>query len=294
MIINADIPFELIIGGSIFIVALIGATVFFGSSWYDLKNNHPELHVLQKSRHKPFPPVITMVDPSGRMFLFNGEKENSKEIKLKKDDYGLLLDPLQTAKMPKSRFEDGTGCFYYGAGFHFPTDPNGARTIVQFVRRIRKEYHALNFIRDDVVLIELFTKSGDDLLNDIKNIMKSYPLEDYYEEVVKSTPKNKEPIPKEAITPESISSMIEEIKGKTKGWMVQPGWFSMNEGISLLPIGTMSSDMKRLETITKINTMNDMAKEATPWDSLVRFALIIMAALVIAYMVIVNVRPPGK
>jgi hypothetical protein len=125
------------------------------------------------------------------------------------------------------------------------------------------------------------------------NILKSYPLEDYYEEVIKTTPKGKVPTPKENITPKAISDMIEEIKGKTKTWQVQPGWFSMNEGIALLPIGTMSSDMKRLETITKINTMNDMAKEAAPWDSLVRFALIIMAAIVVAWMVIVNVRPPG-
>ena len=301
-----NLPFEVIIGGAVFLFCSVGAAVYFGNYYFDMKRKHPELHVMQKARTKPYPPVVAMVDPSGRSFYFNGEKERKQDCKLKKEDFGLLLDPNTVSKMPRSRLEDGTQVFYYGAGFHFPVDPNGARTIVQLVRKIRIEYPKLNFIRDDVVLLELLTKSGTDLPIDIANVMKMYPLEAYYEEMAKnaceapgglfkkkgSKTEERRPTYTE-ITIDELAEMIEEIKGKLKTWHVEPGYFSMHEGMNLLPIGTMSSDMKRLETVTKINAMNDMAKEAAPWDSLVRFFLIIMAAIVIAWMVISAMTPKG-
>ncbi len=297
-----NLPFEIVIGIGITLMCSVGAAAYFGIYYFDMKNKHPELHVFQKARKSPFPPVVAMVDPSGRFYHFNAEKERKQDCKLKKEDYGLLLDPNTVSKMPRSRLEDGTQVFMYGAGFHFPVDPNGARTIVQLVAKIRKEYPKLNFIRDDIVLLELLTKSGTDLPIDIANVMKMYPLEDYYEELArnaceapggvfkknrnKNQPAEEQKPSYKDISVDQLAEMIEEIKGKLKTWHVEPGYFSMHEGMSLLPIGTMSSDMKRLETITKINTMNDMAKEQAPWDSLVRFFLIIMAAIVISWMVI--------
>lgn len=298
-----NLPFEVIITLAIMLLGSVFAAIFFGNYYFDMKSKHPELHVLQKARKAPFPPVVAMVDPSGRAYFFNAEKEKKQDCKLKKEDYGLLLDPNTVSKMPKSRFEDGTQLFLYGAGFHFPTDPNGARTIVQQVRKIRDNYPQLNFIRDDIVLMELLTKSGTDLPRDIEKVMKMYPVEEYFEDLEKgweSNPKKRNKREQEQIdsqlgfkniTGEDITTVIEDIKGKSKLWRVEPGYFSMHEGTALLPIGTMSSDMKRLETITKINTMNDMAKEAAPWDSLVRFFLIIMAAIVIAWMVISAMTP---
>lgn len=301
MIVNADIPFEIIIGSGVFVMVLIGATVYFGTYWMDIRSKHPELHVLQKARKPPFPPAVGMVDPSGRTIWFNGEKEKASEIKLKNNDYGLLFDPYMVSRMPKTRFADGTGYFMYGAGFHFPTDANGARTIIQFVRNIRNEYPKLNFIRDDIVLMELFTKSGTDLPTDISNVLKMYPLEKpiidvetvVVEDNIDTELKELAIIEQtEKLTVDKIVELIEEIKGKTKGWMVKPGYFSIQDGMALLPIGTMSSDLARLESVTKLNTINNLQKEAAPWDSLVRFTVVIMGVIVIAWMVIVNVRPP--
>ncbi len=308
MILNMDIPIEIIIGAAVFVLVLFLAVVFLGTYYMDIRSKHPELHVLQTARKKPFPPVICMVDPSDKMLMFNGIKEKKTDIKLKKGDYGLLFDPYQTAQMPKSRLEDGTGMFMYGVGFHFPVSPNGARTIVQFINKIRKEYPKLNFIRDDIVLLELFTKSGTDLRKDIVNVLKMYPLENPIIDVDASNRISdqalsvlseeerieyfvQQQIKESKITVDEIAEMIEDSKGKTKGWKIESGWFSIHDGISLLPIGTMSSDMARLETVTKMNTANDLMKEPDQWMNTLKFIAIVGGMLILAWMIITAMKP---
>jgi len=249
--VSINIGYEMLGLAGVIVFVLFGASVYFGQYYFNMKSKNPELHVLNKARDAPFPPVITMVDPSGRQLYFNGDKERREDAKLKNEDYGLLLDPMLMGKLPESRLEDGTRQYFYGTGFYFPTSPNGARTIVQLIKKIRKEYPMLNFIRDDITLIELLFKAGSDLPKDIETVIKQYPLEDYFgDDVVQQD-----------INVDVLTSTFEEIKGKLKAWKVTPGWFSMHEGIALLPIGTQSNDMKRLETITKIHTMTDILKE---------------------------------
>lgn len=308
MIFNMDVPIEYIGAAGLLILVLFFGFFYFFNYWMDIRNKHPELHVLQTSRKKPFPSVIAMVDPSDKMLLFNGVLEKPTDIKLMKKDYGLLMDPHQATKMPKSRLEDGTGLFMYGAGFHFPISPNGARTIVQFVERIRKDHPTLNFIRDDIVLIELFTKSGTDLKADIINVLKMYPLEKLQDTTVNALNMDisnianisKEDLTKYLeseeqtdlkITVDDIAETVEDIKGETKGWKVHPGFFSMHDGISLLPIGTMSSDMTRLETVTKMNTANDFMKAPDPWMATLKFIALIGGGLLLAYMIISAMKP---
>ncbi len=306
MIFNIDIPLEYIGGAALFIMALFLGFFYFANYYMEMRSKHPELHVFQKSRKKPFPPVIAMVDPSDKLVLFNGVLEKKTGIKLDKKDYGLLLDPHQVTKMPKSRLEDGTGLFLYGAGFHFPTSPNGARIIVQFVNKIRKEHPKLNFIRDDIVLIELFTKSGTDLKADIINVLKMYPLEnDNSSTIIQADIENIQNLSKDELknylesseqtslklTVDDIADIVETIKGQTKTWKPQPGFFSMHDGISLLPIGTMSSDMTRLETVTKMNTANDFMKAPDPWMNALKFVALIGGGLILAWMIITAMKP---
>jgi len=281
--VSIEIGWELLGLSGVIAFALFAAAAYFGNYYFSMKSKNPELHVLNKSRDSPFPPVITMVDPSGRQLYFNGEKERREDAKLANEDYGLLLDPLLMGKLPESRLEDGTRQYFYGTGFYFPTSPNGARTIVQLIKKVRSEYKMLNFIRDDITLIELLFKTGADLPKDIETVIQQYPLEDYFGDDVVAND----------INVETLASIFEEIKGKLKSWKVTPGWFSMHEGLSLLPIGTQSNDMKRLETITKINTMNDIMKEAPVWESLLKIVVIVGGLLVLAYMIIVNVKPGG-
>jgi len=280
---NINIGFEYVTIAGVIVFILFAASAYFGNYYFNMRRNNPELHVMSAAREQPFPPIITMVDPAGRNLFFNGDKEKKEDAKLKNSDYGLLIDPLLMGKLPESRLADGTRQFFYGAGFYFPASPNGARTIVQLVRRIRKEYPQLNFIRDDITLMELLFKTGADLPKDIDTVIQQYPLEDFFGDNVEY----------HDINVNSLTATFEEIKGKLKAWKVEPGWFSMHEGLSLLPIGTQSNDMKRLETITKINTLNDIMKEPPAWEGLLKIVVIVGGLLVLAYMIIVNVRPGG-
>jgi len=306
-----NVPIEYIGGAALMILALFLGFFYFANYYMEMRSKHPELHVFQVSRKKPFPPVIEMVDPSDKTLMFNGVLEKKTGIKLAKQDYGLLIDPRQVTKMPKTRMEDGTNRFFYGAGFHFPVSPNGARTIVQFIGRVRKEYPKLDFIRDDIVLIELFTKSGTDLPKDVKSILKMYPLETSFISVDEFDRKTFEELSimdtkdqleyqktqlekEERLTVDKIVDMVEDAKGKIKGWTVQPGYFSMHDGISLLPIGTTASDMARLESITKLNDANDMAKTPDPWMNTLKFVALIGGGLILAWMIISAVNTGGK
>lgn len=160
---------------------LFAALFYFASYWMDLRQKCPELDVYLAARKKPRPLIVNLVDLSGRILTFKGTKVRPQDPHLKKDDYGLLLDPRLASKMPRSTLEDGTPTLFYGANFHFPIAPNGARTIVQLIRRIRRDYPQLNFIRDDIVLIELLTKSGEDLPKDISTVLAMYPQEEVVE-----------------------------------------------------------------------------------------------------------------
>jgi len=346
--VSYNIPMEIIGIVLGIIMALIGAVFYFGTYWYDMRKKNPELDVFLKARKPPYPPIISMVDLSGRMFCFVGEKDKPHDVKFKKDDFGLLLDPRFASKAPRTRLEDGTTILFYGTNFHFPLDLNGARAIVQTVKKIRHEYPELDFIRDDIVLLELLTKEGEDLYHDVREVLHRYPqeIEEIEEpssihlpkirlpkslrriiskeeieenenagviEPQKETDKtdkteNADPeteteaendIPIEDIavmddtlTEDDIVEIVEEIKAKLKQWKIEPGFFSLKEGLELLPIGTTSTDMKRVETITKINTQNEIGYRPT-WEDTAKFIGIVVAIIVVAYMVISALKPPG-
>lgn len=94
------------------------------------------------------------------------------------------------------------------------------------------------------------------------------------------------PLKKTPLTEGQLKTIIEEIKGKLKTWKVEPGYFTMKEGLELLPIGTTSTDMKRIETITKINTQNDMAKAGENYMMYLYVVGGLATVMVVAYMVI--------
>ena len=281
-----NIPLEYLGIAAIIVMAMLIGLVYFFIYWSDMRSKNPELHVFNKARAKPFPDVVALIDLSARHFFFNAEKDKPHDVKLKKDDYGLLLDSRLASKRPRSRLEDGISIMYYGTNFHFPVDPNGARSIVQLVRKIRKEYPQLNFIRDDIVLLELLTKSGEDIAHDVSIVLEMYPFEAYGTEPIQKVSKGKEIDKIVCTTPEDLKTLIEQIKGKLKDWRVEPGWFSMKEGLELLPIGTTSADMKRAVTIEKINTQNEMGKPQEWWKDMFPVFILGMSAMVVAWLVI--------
>lgn len=300
--VSIDLPMEVLGFIGLVIMALFAGCVYFGTYWLDMRQKNPELHVMTAARKPPFPKVVVMVDKSGRHMFFNGIKEKPQDAKFKEDAYGLKLDPALASKMPQSRLEDGTPILYYGVNFHFPTDPNGARAIVQLVKKIRKEYPQLNFIRDDIVLLELLTKSGEDLPNDVKVVKNMFPFEASAEQGTPQKPtafgwlkgtKNPsentdttEAKEQTQLTEKELVNLIEEIKGQLKSWKIEPSSFSMKEGLDLLPIGTTGTDMQRIESITKIATQNDLSKDKPGWEDAAKFLAIIVGIVVVAYMVI--------
>jgi hypothetical protein len=287
---GVNIPLEYLGFAGLIVMAMFIGLVYFFIYWSDMRSKNPELHVFNTARHKPFLDIVALIDLSGRHFFFNAEKDKPHDVKLKKDDYGLMLDSRLASKRPRSRLEDGISIMYYGTNFHFPVDPNGARTLVQLVRKIRKEYPQLNFIRDDIVLLELLTKSGEDIGHDIKIVLEMYPLESLCETGTEKVAKGKEKDKIECITEDDLVKLLKEIKGKLKDWRVEPAWFSMKEGIELLPIGTTSADMKRAVTIEKINTQNEMGRPLEWWKDMLPVFILGMSAMVIAYLVVTAMK----
>ncbi len=272
-----DLSYEILGAIGVIEFLLFAGLVFFGTYWLDIRSKNPELAALNDARKKPFPPVIGLVDLSDRVLFFSGVKDKPHDVKLKKSDYGLLLDPRLASKMPKSRLEDGTPFLLYGVNFHFPISINGARTIVQVIRKIRDEYPKINFIRDDFVLLELLTKSSsEDLYHDIKEVLKTYPVEAESEDI---------------ITEEILANTIEEIKSRLKDWGIKSGWVSLKEGIDSLPIGTTSMDMKRVETTARDLERNDMQGEKHTWDDAAKFLVVGVVIIVVSYMVITAMKP---
>jgi len=294
--VSIDLPLEYIIGIGILILALAGAALFFGMYWLEMRDKNKELDVFLTARKKHLP-IISLIDLAGRLYLFVGEKHKPQDIKYKNDTFGLIIDSAQASKKPRSSLQDGTPLIFYGINFHFPLDPNGARGIVQLIHNIREEYPQLNFILDDIAIMELLTKSGDDLYNDVQEVLYRYPQEKEPEDIIQtakrhlfSRKKATTQEPTEVYTAEQIVGIFEEIKGRMASWNVKSGYINMKEAISLLPIATTSRDMLAVETVTKIATQNDMNKDLKWWQEMATPFLYVVGAMVVGFMVIMALR----
>lgn len=264
--------------GFISVAALINFLLLFylGNYFWDIRSNYAEIHAHKAAKDKPYPPVIDLVDNSGRHFIFSGEKEKNHSLTLKNEDYGLMLDPALSSKMPSDHFLDGTRVLTYGTKYHFPVDHLGARGVIQMVKKIRELYPKLQFIRDDFVLLELLQKSATDLPYDIKVVLENYKQDAFNAE---------------KITNEEFVNMIEEIKTKLKEWKLESGFYSIADAISKLPWGMMAVDVKRVVALAKAEERNDNAqKDADMWKYLI-MALCVIGAIVVSWMVITSMTP---
>lgn len=264
--------------GFVIVAGMLDFLLIFwlGNYWWDIRNNYPEIHAHKAAKEKSHPPVIDLVDNSGRHFIFSGEKEKNHSLTLKNEDYGLMLDPALSSKMPADHFLDGTRVLSYGTTFHFPVDHLGARGVIQMVRKIRELYPKLAFIRDDFVLLELLQKSATDLPDDIKVVLENYKQDAFNEEILDK---------------DEFVKMIEEIKKKLKEWKLESGFYTLAEAISKLPFGMMAVDVKRAVNLAKAEERNDnQQKDADMWKYLI-MALCVIGAIVVSWMVITSMAP---
>lgn len=266
-----------VIGG--FMIALF----YLFSYWNNIRSKMPELDVLQQCRKRPFPPLIIIIDGAGRMLFFVGEKDKKTDVKFKKDDYGLLIDPAILTKKPKSTLIDGTTVYLYGTDTYFPIDPLGARGIVQVIRQIRKEFALFDYVKDDVVIMELIMKEGDDLLKDCETVMQRIDANQGVQEI---DPDTGEIIEREEVTALELKYAIEESKKKFKTYGVSDGYFSFNDALERIPLGSTSGDFNRAIQLAQYGERNEMGSTEQKWWIAAMVFSIVAGVLILAVLIL--------
>jgi len=260
------------------VLALFVALGYFVSFWNNIRKKHPELPVFRISRKFPFPPIIALVDGAGKINFFNGIKKKKSDVQFKKDDYGLLIDPAILTKKPRSSLADGTPVYFYGTDTYFPTDPLSMRAIMQLIHYMRREYNIFEYINDDVILMELLLKEGDDLLMDCETVIKRIELDKMV-----MVEHEGETIERQIVEPQELAYAIEVSKLELKTERITNGYFSFNDGLSRLPLGTVAGDFKRA-----IQLAETAAKAENEKDPLMMVAIafaVVVGVVLIAYMV---------
>lgn len=247
------------VGGFIGIIsiAVFLTWMYFFFYWSDMRKNQPELHVMKKSRDDHLPIIVT-VDKAGRLIWAIGDKDKDYSVSFKKNDYGLLVDPALLARAPKSTLIDGIPIYFYGTDTYFANDLQGIQAITDMIRKIRQEYAILEFVRDDFVLMELVTKSGEELIHDCGEVIARFLPDDALLEAQGVDAEKK-------ITKYDLAETIEVIKASLKSMKVETGFFSVSEGIDRLPFGITAGDFERTKTLTTIAVENDMQNKHEEW-----------------------------
>lgn len=257
--------------------------VYFLTYVLDIKTKQPELDVLRASRKKPFPPVIALVDGAGKIMFFNGVKDKSSDVSFRKKDFGLMIDPAILTKKPRSHLIDGTPIYFYGTDTYFPVDPLGARAVVSLIKQARRDYPVFGDIKDDVVIMELLQKEGDDLLKDCEKVLKRFRLN---EEITYVDNETQETTQRPKVIATELSCAIEDLKSELKERKIDTGWFSINEGLERIPLGTVSGDFKRAIQLSEVAAQNDMGDFEKKWMAVAIVFAVIVGVMVVAYMII--------
>ena len=281
------INFELDIWSAVIgfaILAAIGiAFMFLLSYYFDIKNKQPELDVLRQCRKKPYPPLVIQADGAGQLTFFAGVKEKKSDVAfMKKDSNGMLLDPAILTKKPRNHLVDGKSVYFYGTDTYFPVDLLGSRAVVSLIHQARVEYEVFDWIKDDVVIMELLQKEGDDLLIDCERVLKRFRLD----EPIIVLDDDGEQVQRPKVLPTELSYAVEKLKGELKDRRIESGWFSINEGLERLPLGTVAGDIKRALQLEAVATLNDSGEMDKKWIIAATVFAIVAGVLILAYMLI--------
>ena len=266
------------------ILAAIGiAFMFLLSYYFDIKNKQPELDVLRQCRKKPYPPLVIQADGAGQLTFFAGVKEKKSDVAfMKKDSNGMLLDPAILTKKPRNHLVDGKSVYFYGTDTYFPVDLLGSRAVVSLIHQARAEYEVFDWIKDDVVIMELLQKEGDDLLIDCERVLKRFRLD----EPIIVFDDDGEQVQRPKVLPTELSYAVEKLKGELKDRRIESGWFSINEGLERLPLGTVAGDIKRALQLEAVATLNDSGEMDKKWIIAATVFAIVAGVLILAYMLI--------
>ncbi len=285
--ITIPINFELDIWSAVIVFAILAAIgiafMFLLSYYLDIKNKQPELDVLRQCRKKPYPPLVVQADGAGQLTFFAGVKEKKSDVAfMKKDSNGMLLDPAILTKKPRNHLVDGKSVYFYGTDTYFPVDLLGSRAVVSLIHQARAEYEVFDWIKDDVVIMELMQKEGDDLLIDCERVLKRFRLDD----PIIVLDDDGEQIQRPKVLPSELSYAIEKMKGELKDRRIESGWFSINDGLERLPLGTVAGDIKRALQLEAVATMNDSGEMDKKWIIAATVFAIVAGVLILAYMLI--------
>lgn len=285
--ITIPINFELDIWSAVIAFAILAAIgiafMFLLSYYFDIKNKQPELDVLRQCRKKPYPPLVVQADGAGQLTFFAGVKEKKSDVAfMKKDSNGMLLDPAILTKKPRNHLVDGKSVYFYGTDTYFPVDLLGSRAVVSLIHQARAEYEVFDWIKDDVVIMELLQKEGDDLLIDCERVLKRFRLD----ESIIVLDDDGEQMQRAKVLPNELSYAVEKLKGELKDRRIENGWFSINDGLERLPLGTVAGDIKRALQLEAVATMNDSGEMDKKWIIAATVFAIVAGVLILAYMLI--------
>lgn len=289
--IRIPINFELDIWSAVIAFAiLVGLGIVFMfllSYYFDIKNKQPELDVLRQCRKKPFPPLVIQADGAGQLTFFAGVKEKKSDVAFnKKDSNGMLLDPAILTKKPRNHLVDGKSVYFYGTDTYFPVDLLGSRAIISIIHQARAEFEVFDWIKDDVVIMELLQKEGDDLLVDCERVLKRFRLDEPIVVLDEELDEDDEQMQRPKVLPIELSYAIEKLKGQLKDRRIENGWFSINEGLDRLPLGTVAGDIKRALQLEAVATQNDQGEVEKKWIIAATVFAIVAGVLILAYMLI--------
>lgn len=223
---------------------LLAICLYLAYFYIEQKKKYPESVIIAESDKKKIP-IIEVIDSTNTRHTFLAKKKDKMDYKFK-SDFGLQVDPNNLTVVESERYPRGQPVYRYVPDFYAPVGVKGSRAILELRNHIRKEHPELDFIIDDLTLINLvLVDSSDKLAHDCRIILEQYEQsydEDGFEEITESV----------------LVETIESIKDEIPSIQLKPGFINFRNAVKLLPIGVTALDIKTIEQ--KVTAINNQSK----------------------------------
>jgi len=257
----------LLIAGGIGIV-LLAMVYFLGNFFLTVKKQAPAIMVFRKA-YKEHKPVVEIIDGSGIISYFLGDKDKRYDVEYKNKDYSIKIDSNYSSVTPEEHFTNGVRVLRYGIGLHFPIDSRGIHSLIQLVQYIRTSFPILDVFSDDMVLIEFVDIDSEDLPAYIRSKLKDFDphFDDDDENRIKD-----------------LVKVIESIKEDLPALEIRSRPFSIAGGLQLVPTAFAAQDCEKVVQLTEFKT-----KKEGMWDTKVWTYATIMIVSICALGAVVYV-----
>ena len=233
-----------------------------------MRRNVPEALVFLNARQQR-KDVSMVIDNANVADMYVTTKVDKGDVEFDdKGKLGVQIDPAVLSGVEAIRTRSGISIWEYPVNFYFPVGNKGKRGILSIVDHVRKEHPDLNFIHNDLVVIELLHYPANHLEYNCKKIVKGYLDIDDVEEI------------KERAS--ELVEEIEQIKSEVPTLKLKSGFYSSRKALNAIPIGSTAPDIARI-----IKVVKNMA-EHSGWDDIPKWLVgscMIMAGFVVVLVV---------